>query len=596
MLRIADEKARNPEREYAKQRSRQKELERIAAYRETKEQEKLKSQYDATVEYGKSLFGFSTPATEKEVPAQRPVYKPRVKEIKNDRIIKDLNGKLPIIGNRNVMTSEQVQSMLNDLVSPANLKKTKTLLKDTDRTDVEFAQAFLANSNQLSSKYGQIAGVLFGKGEAKSEGLEGNALFSGSRFVNGAFHSGIVNQAYLAKNQDKINAIIPLLDELSTTGSATDPSELALNKVSKNAFGRTMKNLRETLGQISAGQQKTVTQQAEAQAQAQAQAIPQAILDDYGPQNRKGSSLSSGSLSASSTSGLSDEQLLEMVKSNNTGATATFITPEGAITSGGSDSIETLRTYRVMTPQEMSDYKKNGRLPKDKPSNPELARLGMMDNTFSIDRPSNTGTRPMPTLEQSQQMDAEKYQRQLRYEEQKARETAVQEQNAHSSRVLMTEENMRRQRNAAPSSYGSSAPRFYDGGIVGGMGGRDNNTAHVTRGEGIIQAKSMNKIGASAFNHINKTGELPMKEIQLNVDALMKTPPWMKDFQSSVAALAGTSIKAELAPVSVNVKINGAEVLASIQGQMKDLIKREVMTAVGNMYHDNSGKHLVRGT
>jgi len=127
------------------------------------------------------------------------------------------------------------------------------------------------------------------------------------------------------------------------------------------------------------------------------------------------------------------------------------------------------------------------------------------------------------------------------------------------------------------------------------MGGRDNNTAHVTRGEGIIQAKSMNKIGASTFNHINKTGELPMKEIQLNVDALMKTPPWMKDFQSSVAALAGTSIKAELAPVSVNVKINGAEVLASIQGQMKDLIKREVMTAVGNMYHDNSGKHLVRG-
>ena len=155
---------------------------------------------------------------------------------------------------------------------------------------------------------------------------------------------------------------------------------------------------------------------------------------------------------------------------------------------------------------------------------------------------------------------------------------------------------MRRQRNPTTSPFGSSLPRYYDGGIVGGMGGRDNNTAHVTRGEGIIQAKSMNKIGASAFNHINKTGELPMKEIQLNVDALMKTPPWMKDFQSSVAALAGTSIKAELAPVSVNVKINGAEVLASIQGQMKDLIKREVMTAVGNMYHDNSGKHLVRGT
>ena len=614
MLSIADEKARNPEREYAKQRSRQKELERIAAYRETKEQEKLKSQYDATVEYGKSLFGFSTPATEKEVPAQRPVYKPRVKEIKNDRIIKDLNGKLPIIGNRNVMTSEQVQSMLNDLVSPANLKKTKTFLKDTDRTDVEFAQAFLANSNQLSSKYGQIAGVLFGKGEAKSEGIEGNALFSGSRFVNGAFHSGIVNQAYLAKNQDKINAIIPLLDELSTTGSATDPSELALNKVSKNAFGRTMKNLRETLGQISAGQQKAVTQQAEAQAQAQAQAIPQAILDDYGPQNRKGSSLSSGSLSASSVSGLSDEQLLEMTKSK----TPMFITPDDSITGGEHTSIEELRTYRLMTPKEMSDYEKNGRLPKDnkngslpkdsqtstpsvpqaqqvtrpQPSNPELARLGMMDNTFSIDRPSNTGTRPIPTLEQSQQMDRDKFKLEVEINRKK-------ELNASNAKIVAEGNAImeaRRIEELKKTAYGRQyVGAYYDGGIVGGMGGRDKNIAQVTSGEGIIQTKSMNKIGASTFNHINKTGELPMKEIQLNVDALMKTPPWMKDFQSSVAALAGTSIKAELAPVSVNVKINGAEVLASIQGQMKDLIKREVMTAVGNMYHDNSGKHLVRG-
>jgi TP901 family phage tail tape measure protein len=575
MLRIADEKARNPEREYAKQRSRQKELERIAAYREAKA--------NGTLEKSKVPAG------------PRPVYKPKVKEIKNDRIIKDLNGKLPIIGNRNVMTSEQVQSMLNDLVSPANLKKTKTFLKDTDRTDVEFAQTFLANSNELSSKYGQIAGVLFGKGEAKSEGLEGNALFSGSRFVNGAFHSGIVNQAYLAKNQDKINAIIPLLDELSTTGSATDPSELALNKVSKNAFGRTMKNLRETLGQISAGQQKTVTQQAEAQAQAQAQAIPQAILDDYGPQNRKGSSLSNGSLSTNSTSGLSDEQLLEMVKSNNTGATATFITPEGAITSGGYDSIETLRTYRVMTPQEMSDYKKNGRLPKTNENKPSSGpQSGLLQNTG----PSTN----VPTLAEMQAMDAEKYQRQLTMEARQAAEVEA-ESRRQNEMLMASSQNARRQREReeaagyANTRYDSqSRNKFYDGGIVGGMGGRDNNTASVTRGEGIIQAKSMNKIGASTFNHINKTGELPMKEIQLNVDALMKTPPWMKDFQSSVAALAGTSIKAELAPVSVNVKINGAEVLASIQGQMKDLIKREVMSAVGNMYHDNSGKHLVRGT
>ena len=568
MLRIADEKARNPEREYAKQRSRQKELERIEAYREAKA--------NGTLEKSKVPAG------------PRPVYKPKVKEIKNDRIIKDLNGKLPIIGNEDVMTAEQVQSMLNDLVSTTNLKKTKTFLKQTDRTDADFAQAFLANSNQLSSKYGQIAGVLFGKGTAKAEGIEGNALFSGSRFVNGAFHSGIVNQAYLAKNQDKINAIIPLLDELSTTGSATDPSELALNKVSKNAFGRTMKNLRETLGQISAGQQQAAVQQA--QAQAQVQAVPQAMIDDYGPQNRKRSSLSGGSLSAN---GLSDEQLLEMAKSN----TAMFITPNDSITSGANTSIEELRTYRAMTPKEMEDYKKNGFLPKEGPAYPELTRP--KKNAYSIGREIVAPTQSQ--LEDRRKKSEETYSLGVITAEQR-RKDLIMKTNAKiiADGNAIMEARRKEQygiKEEIPNIKGrfNSLPNFYDGGIVGGMGGRDNNTAQVTRGEGIIQAKSMNKIGASAFNQINKTGELPMKEIQLNVDALMKTPPWMKDFQSSVAALAGTSIKAELAPVSVNVKINGAEVLASIQGQMKDLIKREVMTAVGNMYHDNSGKHLVRG-
>jgi hypothetical protein len=460
----------------------------------------------------------------------------------------------------------------------------------------------------LSSKYGQIAGVLFGKGTAKAEGIEGDALFSGSRFVNGAFHSGIVNQAYLAKNQDKVNAIIPLLDELSTTGSATDPSELALNKVSKNAFGRTMKNLRETLGQISGGQQQAAVQQA--QAQAQVQAVPQAMIDDYAPQNRKRSSLGGKGLSIS---GLSDQQLLEMAKSK----TPMFITPDDAVTSGGGDSIETLRTYRVMTPKEMEDYKKNGSLPKNTQTSTgphhvhdwasaQLDQSG--EYTYRQTRGpasgllQNTGpSTNVPTLAEMQAMDAEKYQRQLAMEARQAA-AAEAESRKQNEMLMASSQNARRRREReeaagyANTRYDAQARnKFYDGGIVGGMGGRDNNTAQVTRGEGIIQAKSMNKIGASTFNHINKTGELPMKEIQLNVDALMKTPPWMKDFQSSVAALAGTSIKAELAPVSVNVKINGAEVLASIQGQMKDLIKREVMAAVGNMYHDNSGKHLVRG-
>ncbi len=149
--------------------------------------------------------------------------------------------------------------------------------------------------------------------------------------------------------------------------------------------------------------------------------------------------------------------------------------------------------------------------------------------------------------------------------------------------------------NEALRKNGLLVPEFFNGGIVGGRGGRDNNVIRASRGEGIIQASTMKKIGPKGFDQLNKTGELPQQELKSTIESFMKTPPWMKDFQSSVATLAGTSIKAELAPVSVNVKINGAEVLASIQGQMRDLIKREVMTAVGNMYHDNSGKHHVRG-
>ena len=628
MLRIADEKARNPEREYAKQRSRQKELERIAAYRETKEQEKLKSQYDATVEYGKSLFGFSTPATEKEVPAQRPVYKPRVrKPIEIDRVIDNpkSKNKNPIIGNLNVMSEKTIQSRLNAFVDPENIKMTKRSLGfDSETEDSDFSSQYLTSVNSLTEKYGKIKTFLFGTGEGKVDGNMAQSLFSGARYNNGIFHSAQINQEFLAKNKDKILEIRGIVKDLSMPEDS-DLAETAINKASKNAFSKSMKNIMETLDQIreispeeaslrdasgfvdpaisrrydqqqaarhaefmkdAKGSKKSrrskgrkgpkgsvepaaltpekieelsqqygtgggaassltnsisMSSSQQAQAQAQVQAVPQALIDEYGTQNRRGSSVGKASLPS-------------VVEGESTG-----------------------------------------------PANPELS--APRKNAYSIPPQSSTGRKTnVPTLAEMQAMDDEKYQTQLRYEQRRDAERAVQEQNAHSSRVLLTEENMRRQREREAAGYANarydaqSRNKFYDGGIVGGMGGRDNNTAHVTRGEGIIQAKSMNKIGASTFNHINKTGELPMKEIQLNVDALMKTPPWMKDFQSSVAALAGTSIKAELAPVSVNVKINGAEVLASIQGQMKDLIKREVMTAVGNMYHDNSGKHLVRGT
>jgi len=150
-------------------------------------------------------------------------------------------------------------------------------------------------------------------------------------------------------------------------------------------------------------------------------------------------------------------------------------------------------------------------------------------------------------------------------------------------------DNMSKALDAIKQDRERNIPKFHSGGIAGEMDVR------VLKGEGIVNKSAMAKMGANAFKQLNKTGELPQDQLQSTIDSFMKTPPWMKDFQSSVATLAGTSIKAELAPVSINVKINGAEVLASIQGQMKDIVRKELMSAILNIYHDNSGRHILKG-
>lgn len=138
---------------------------------------------------------------------------------------------------------------------------------------------------------------------------------------------------------------------------------------------------------------------------------------------------------------------------------------------------------------------------------------------------------------------------------------------------------------------------FFTGGIVGGRSGKDTNMIRATKGEGVLRNQAMQKIGPEAFNRLNQTGSLPGYESFASaVQLLQKAPNWVKEFRASVDALAGTSIRAELAPVSVNVRINGAEVLASLTKDMQVLVRDEIIVAVRNIYHsDGTGKHGLRG-
>lgn len=70
--------------------------------------------------------------------------------------------------------------------------------------------------------------------------------------------------------------------------------------------------------------------------------------------------------------------------------------------------------------------------------------------------------------------------------------------------------------------YFSDVPKYATGGIVFGAGNAtsDSILARVSNGEAVLNAKAVSGIGASNFNYINKTGQLPInavKQTQANV-------------------------------------------------------------------------------
>ena len=379
------------------------------------------------------------------------------------------------------------------MIQDNNLKSTRSFLKiDKDMADDVFKLDYAAKVERIGSKYDQVVKTLFGANGGKVDGNESKSLFTGARYRNGIFSSGIVDNVFLSENRKDLDSIRQILFELSATGDDTDMPESILNRMSKNGFGKSMRNIEQAVTQALTGTNKPI--------------IPQ-DLRDRKARDRKADK---------------DRQ-----------------------------AAQALIGTEPIGPVQQTQAEQDLRERKAKDRQADKDRRAAQANTI----PQDTSPHRVTDLASAQldQSGEWKYRR---------------------------------------TQY---AGEFFNGGVVGGKGGRDNNVVRASRGEGIVKTSTMNKIGSKGFEQLNKTGSLPQEELKSSVDMLMKTPTWMADFTSAVKALAGTSIKAELAPVSVNVRINGAEVLASLNADMKNLIKREVVTAVSNMYHDNSGKHMIRG-
>ena len=462
-------------------------------------------------EYGKILHG-----DPKGIRAKRAASKKRpVNRLSSADPRENSN---PITSNDQVITADMVKAQLMTMVQESNLKSTRSFLKvDESFTDDQFRVLYNEQVSLLGDKYQRVMETLFGSNKGKVDGNEVQSLFSGSRNRNGIFSSGIVNQKFLTDNTQQVREIQQALFELGNAGDTTDTTEQILNRMTKNGFGKSMRNLNVAVTQALTGAKPELTgpvQQAKTEQAVQQAQIPMPVQ------------------------------------------------PAG--TNNANAQIE----WERMTAQEQQDIIN---------SNAEIDKRNAI-----MDQENAKKTREMEIFNEQQRNERAR----------RSNQTAAENMNQTAIRNMRP---ARRPNSLNRPQVPMMLDGFYDGGIVGGKGGRDNNVVRASRGEGIVKTSTMNKIGSKGFEQLNKTGSLPQEELKSSVDMLMKTPTWMADFTSAVKALAGTSIKAELAPVSVNVRINGAEVLASLNADMKNLIKREVVTAVSNMYHDNSGKHMIRG-
>lgn len=456
----------------------------------------------------------------------------------------------PITPNDQIITSDMLKSQLMRMVSEESIKGTRSFLKvGDDLDDSQFREAYAGVVENTGSKYQRVIDTLFGVNGGKVEGNRSQGLFSGARYRNGIFSSGILNQEYLKDNAEKVREIQQTLFELGNTGDTTDTTEQILNRMTKNGFGKSMRNMQQAVAQALTGT-KPITeftgpvQQTRAEQAVQQAQIPMPV-QPAGTDNERAQ--------------IEWERLPVKVQQ--------------AIINNNTE----IDKRNAMMDQENAKKMQEMERFNAAQGESEAIRVNAMRRTMG-----EAGNRQAAKAKEDERIAL------AASAEQATRGTYLDPE---------VQRQIAEQRKYQEGYFGTAShlANFYDGGIVGGKGGRDNNVVRASRGEGIVKTSTMNKIGSKGFEQLNKTGSLPQEELKSSVDMLMKTPTWMADFTSAVKALAGTSIKAELAPVSVNVRINGAEVLASLNADMKNLIKREVVTAVSNMYHDNSGKHMIRG-
>lgn len=174
---------------------------------------------------------------------------------------------------------------------------------------------------------------------------------------------------------------------------------------------------------------------------------------------------------------------------------------------------------------------------------------------------------------------------------------------------------------------------FGAGGAVPGQGNRDSIPAVLTPGEFVVTKKaaqqnlailqSMNR-GGRARGFANGTAELPVgapsvggsipREIGLNAasqaalkgfgdatTAFAQAVPSLDRFTQAISNLNNISeqlanitipdtITVSIAPVQVNVNINGAEALASIEAPIRDMITKQINTAMSRNINPITGE------
>ena len=139
--------------------------------------------------------------------------------------------------------------------------------------------------------------------------------------------------------------------------------------------------------------------------------------------------------------------------------------------------------------------------------------------------------------------------------------------------------------------------------MVGGQGNRDSISARLTPGEFVLNRKTVERIGISNLNRLNKSNSrAPVSSsttsssttstsMQIAQESLSQLNRAMQTFAFNVERLekAFSSFPTEITITGrhfVEVVINGAQVLQNIKPEVAGLIESEVKKSINKMLKD----------